>query len=61
MYDSLTKEECLKEITKKVCESGEIMKKNDENRNELLETLSFEIRELWYRIYDIDGKPYTRE
>ena len=61
MYDTLNKEECLDEIRRKVCESSELMRSDIPNVNELIETLSLEIRELWFRIYDIDGKPYIRD
>lgn len=64
MFDTFTREESLQEIHNRVLTLQE--KRLDDTltpqqRREIEITLHNEIRELWYHIYDLEGKPYTRE
>jgi hypothetical protein len=64
MFDNLTREQSLLEINNRVMLMQEKRLDNSitpQERREFENTVNNEIRELWYHIYDLEGKPYTRE
>lgn len=63
MFDDLTRDESLLAIREKVTSINSIrMDKNIVTTEKSKQTsiLENEIRELWYHIYDLEGKPYER-
>lgn len=63
MFDNLTREESLQEIQSRVSTIESTRKDPDLSGTERIDTINAlqnEIRELWYHIYDLEGKPYER-
>lgn len=63
MFDNLTREESLEEMHTRVLSIESTRK--DANlsvveKKDIINNLQNEIRELWYHIYDLEGKPYER-
>lgn len=64
MFDNLTRQESLDAINVRVKSIDATMRDNTiphAERKLTIEQCHNEIRKLWYHIYDLEGKPYTRE
>lgn len=63
MFDELTREESMAGIRSRVEESNKIPHDatlTHSEKRQKIDVLHNEIRELWYHIYDLEGKPYKR-
>lgn len=63
MFDELTRDESLAGIRTRVEESNKLphdVNLTHSEKKQKLDDIHNEIRELWYHIYDLEGKPYKR-
>jgi hypothetical protein len=63
MFDNLSREESLKAINDKVKSINGLRSNSTIPHTERAQTISqlySEIKDLWYHIYDLEGKPYIR-
>lgn len=58
MFENLTKEESFQGIDERTLLLRVSGSSYDQSQ---VDTICDEVKELWYHIYDLDGKPYVRE